>query len=253
MLALLAGVVMADYHGFAMRDFQLDGVACKVVSPVQAAEGKPWVLRARFWGHEPQTDVALLNRGWHVLYADVGGLFGAPPAMARWDALFGHAVGSLGLSDKFAIEAMSRGGLPAVLYALHQPDRVFGLYLDAPVLDVRSWPGGYGASDQRAAEWSACLKVWGLEDGDAFTGSPLDRAWEFARLKIPTIIVAGDADIVVPIDENTRPFAARVLRRGGVVEVIEKPGVDHHPHSLKDPSRIVEFLVSAWDDRSDRR
>ena len=32
-------------------------------------------------------------------------------------------------------------------------------------------------------------------------------------------------------------------RRGGPIEVILKPGADHHPHSLKDPTRIVDFLI----------
>jgi hypothetical protein len=27
------------------------------------------------------------------------------------------------------------------------------------------------------------------------------------------------------------------------MEIIVKPGVDHHPHSLKDPAPIVEFIV----------
>ena len=31
---------------------------------------------------------------------------------------------------------------------------------------------------------------------------------------------------------------------GGKIEVIVKPGVDHHPHSLKDPKPIVDFLMN---------
>ncbi len=30
---------------------------------------------------------------------------------------------------------------------------------------------------------------------------------------------------------------------GGDITVIAKPGVGHHPHSLKDPAPIVEFVL----------
>ena len=33
-----------------------------VVKPYAVASGRPWVWRARFWGHEPQTDLAMLER-----------------------------------------------------------------------------------------------------------------------------------------------------------------------------------------------
>ena len=39
-------------------------------------------LARAFLGHEPQLDVALLKRGWHVAYCDVGNLFGSPRAVS---------------------------------------------------------------------------------------------------------------------------------------------------------------------------
>ena len=69
---------------------------------------------------------------------------------------------------------------------------------------------------------------------------------EFSRHKIPTLIVAGDADFVVPIDENTRPFADRVNRRGGSVRVIEQSGLGHMESELKDSNEGVEFFMAAW-------
>ena len=30
---------------------------------------------------------------------------------------------------------------------------------------------------------------------------------------------------------------------GGEIVVIAKPGCDHHPHSLKDPAPIVDFIL----------
>ena len=59
----------------------------KVVVPHKVADDKPWVWRARFWGHQPQFDIALLNKGYHLVYCDVGGLYGAPKAVKRWPSI----------------------------------------------------------------------------------------------------------------------------------------------------------------------
>ena len=60
----------SDFHGFDRYDFSVDELKCKVVAPKQAAQGNPWVWRARFFGHQPQVDVALLEKGFHVAYVD---------------------------------------------------------------------------------------------------------------------------------------------------------------------------------------
>ena len=73
------------FHGFDQYDFKNDGIPCKVVVPKKVADGKPWVWRARFFGHAPHFDLAMLERGYHVVYCDVSNLFGNAEAVARWD------------------------------------------------------------------------------------------------------------------------------------------------------------------------
>ena len=75
---------LQKWHGF---DMYVNG-GNKVVVPKKAADGKPWVWRARFWGHEPQFDIAMLNSGYHVVYCDVGNMFGSPKAVARWNEYY---------------------------------------------------------------------------------------------------------------------------------------------------------------------
>ena len=53
----------------------------------------------------------------------------------------------------------------------------------------------------------------------------------------------GDADDVVPWDENTGLIADRYRKLGGSIELIAKPGVGHHPHGLDDPTPIIEFIA----------
>jgi pimeloyl-ACP methyl ester carboxylesterase len=153
---------------------------------------------------------------------------------------YAHVVVRFGLAQRVVLEGFSRGGLYAINFALAHPTRVAALYLDAPVLDIRSWPG----KKRESKEWSQCLEAYGLtEETVATYRSPLDRVLTIARAGVPILSVCGDADQVVPYAENTAILERKYREAGGVIEVILKPGVDHHPHSLKDPAPIVDFLV----------
>jgi pimeloyl-ACP methyl ester carboxylesterase len=66
-----------------------------------------------------------------------------------------------------------------------------------------------------------------------------------AKEKIPIIHVIGEEDTVVPPAENTNIAELQYTRLGGTIQVIRKPGVGHHPHSLHDPAPLVEFIERA--------
>ena len=130
-----------SFQGFDRYDFTQEGAKCIVVVPKSAAPGKPWIWRARFFGHEPQADKALLEKGFHVVYANVGGLFGAPQAVEIWDGFHKYLTEKHGFASKAALEGMSRGGLIIYNWAAKNPDKVSCIYGDAPVCDFKSWPG----------------------------------------------------------------------------------------------------------------
>jgi pimeloyl-ACP methyl ester carboxylesterase len=236
-----------DYHGFVCTDFLFEGRAAKVVQPRAAAEGRPWLWRARFWGHEPQTELALLARGFHLVYCDVEELFGNDEALRIWDGLY-RMLTSAGLSRRSSLIAFSRGGVYAYRWAARYPERVACIYADAPVLDLKSWPGGKGKGHGNPERWEQFKRDFALrteEEAMAFRGNPLDLAEQIARGGFPMLHICGDADITVPIDENTDPFEKKILQYGGSITVIRKRGVAHHPHSLVDPTPIVEFILRA--------
>lgn len=64
-----------------------------------------------------------------------------------------------------------------------------------------------------------------------------------AEAKIPIIMVAGDADEVVPYEENGAVPAKRYRELGGTIEVILKPEIGNHPHSLENPKPVGYFLL----------
>ena len=86
-----------DWHGFDRYDFVMDmetlaitpfkalageesgdlgssdkgQLRCVVVVPRQAAPGNPWSWRGVYWNHQPQAEVELLKRGFHIAYISV--------------------------------------------------------------------------------------------------------------------------------------------------------------------------------------
>jgi len=238
---------MSSFHGFECADFIFNNRNCKVVKPKKAAVGLPWIWRARFWGHEPQTDIALLEQGFHVVYCDVAELYGNKEAIDIWDNFYAY-MRKLGLAKKVVLEGMSRGGVYVYNWAAHRPNRVACVYADAPVLDLKSWPGGKGAGKGSATDWELFKKDYQLPTEEAaakFKGSPLDKVKAIVKGKFPMLHVVGDADEVVPVAENTKIFEEKVKAAGGQISVIHKPGVGHHPHSLTNPAPIVNFILSA--------
>ena len=94
-------------------------------------------------------------------------------------------------------------------------------------------------------DWLKCLQAYGLTELTVkeFKDIPINNCVKLAKAKIPLITVCGDVDTVVPIDENTYKLAAVYKAAGGEIELIIKKGVGHHPHSLKDPIPIVDFIL----------
>lgn len=231
----------SDFHSFDQFDFEVDELKCRVVTPREIAEGRPWVWRARFFGHEPQTDIALLQYGFHIAYLDVAGLFGSPKAVDRWNVFYNYLTTDHSFSPKPALEGFSRGGLIIYNWASANPDKVSCIYADAPVCDFKSWPMKWSS----AKTWEACLEAYGFTEEQAlnFTNNPIDNLEPLAEADIALLHVVGDADVVVPVSENTAIIEQRYKAMGGEIQVIHKPGVGHHPHSLEDPVPIVAFIL----------
>lgn len=233
-----------EFHGFPRLDFRLpaNGAACIVVRPHMVAAGRPWLWRARFFGHQPALDVALLERGFHLAYIDVTNLYGAPAAVERWERGYGLLHVGLGLAPKPILLGLSRGGLPVLNFARAHPDRVAALILDNAVCDLRSWPGGR-SGERSENNWTRALAAYGLTEAQALEDghSPLD---DLAPLVgIPAHVLIGGADKVVPPAENGELFLTRLRALGGSVTPWRKPGLGHHPHGLDPVAPLVRALL----------
>lgn len=240
------GTYAETWEGWEKQSFQVAGRSAFLIVPKQAAAGRPWIWRTEFFGHEPQGDKALLEKGFHVAYVDVQNLYGAPKALDAMDAMYAHVTTQFQLSPKVALEGFSRGGLFSLNWAARHPQRVYCIYNDAPVCDFKSWPGGKGKGKGSPADWQRLKSAYGFQsDQEAleYKLNPVDNLQPLAQSGIPLLHVCGADDEVVPMDENSLIVEKRYKELGGSFTLISKPNCGHHPHSLPDPTPIVQFVL----------
>lgn len=244
--SVLAAGPALDYHGYSLHDLTVDGCKAHLVKPATPLPGSPWVWRTMFWDAFPAADLALLQAGFHLAFIDVGNTFGCPDAMKHFDVFYRVMTGQYGLSRKPALEGLSRGGLYAYRWAYVNTEKVGCIYGDAPVCDMKSWPGGKGKGKGSPRDWQEAIKDYHFASEQQmmdFKGNPIDILAPIAAARIPILHVCGDADTTVPETENTDIVRKRFMALGGDFALIVKHGCDHHPHGLKDPTPVVDFIV----------
>lgn len=235
-----------DYYGFKCLDFKFEGRDAKIVFPNKAEEQRHWIWRARFWGHEPQTEIALLEKGFHLVYIDAAEYCGNPAAVMLWNHFYDYLLKKYQLNSKTVLEGFSRGGLFIYNWGSENVEKVACIYADAPVCDIKSWPGGKGKGIGSPSDWKEHLDAYNLteESVKEFKGMPVYNARKLAEAGVPALHVCGAIDDVVPIEENTYALEKTYKEAGGDIKIIVKEGIGHHPHSLKDPAPIVRFILS---------
>ena len=238
------------YHdAYPRLDGIVDGCPATLVVPREPAEGRPWIWRAEFFDAFPGADLALLARGWHLAYIQVGNTFGAPDALAHWDPFYALLTTEFGLAPRPALEGLSRGGLYIYNWAARHTDKVCCLYADAPVCDFKSWPGGQGTGPGSEGDWQelfSCYHFASEAEALAYDQNPVDNLAPLVAAHIPLLHVYGDADEAVPWEENTGVVRERYEALGGEITLIAKPGGRHHPHGLEDPTPVADWIEAHW-------
>ena len=238
---------VGDYRGYKCENFDLNGNKCTVVIPNEPRADKKWIWRAEFLGAFDSVDLDMLSKGYYLAYCAVCDRYGDPVSVEIFKGFYDHMV-SHGFCEKTVLFGFSRGGLYACNYALKYPETVAALYLDAPVLDIKSWPGGMMSGVGAEREFAECLGLYGLDKTTVsdFKQNPVDRLDELLALKMPVALVAGGSDEVVPYVENGKYLEELYKNNGGDLLCIVKPDCGHHPHSIPDPTPVTEFLMKKY-------
>lgn len=225
----------ATWHGFDRYDFVMDeatlsikpsrslpnegdGVGspakgerrCIIVVPKQMAAGHPWSWRGCYWNHMPQTEMELLKRGFCIAYISADATL--KPGK-EWDAWYAFLV-EKGLSKKPAFIGMSRGGEYAYMWATTHPDKVACIYADNP-----------GGNPEN-----------------------LMRVGQLAQYDVPLLHVCGSLD---PLLGKYSSAIENIYQQfGGRISAMIKEGAAHHPHSLRDPQPIADFITQSVQETS---
>jgi len=247
--SLAAPVVQHTFwNGYPEDTFVQEGPHYLIVLPNSLTPDRPCIWRPEFFGAYDQADQTLLAKGYPIAYMDMNNIFGSPPAMELMDKYYDYLIANYPLAAKTTLFGFSRGALYSVNWTARHPDRVACLYLDAPVCDIKSWPGGRGKGNGSPADWERLKVFYGFtNDQEAldYQHNPVDNLKPLAAAKIPILSVCGDADTTVPYLENTAILKTRYEALGGSMQVIVKPCCDHHPDSLIDPKPIVDFVLKS--------
>jgi hypothetical protein len=172
---------------------------CIVVVPKQPARGNPWSWQACYWDHEPQTEVELLRRGFHIVFI-------TPDPGKQWNAFHAWLTEKHGLSAKPAFIGMSKGGVNEYDWTTANPEKVSCIYADNPAIRP-----------------------------EAFA-----KLGELARNDVALLNICGSADSL--LQRNTLPIEDRYQQLGGRITVMIKDGAAHHPHSLRNPQFIADWI-----------
>ncbi len=197
-----------------------------------------WVWKTEFLYAFDKAERDLLDLGYTRVCYHISDKYGSYQAVRLMRKFYYHVIEKFSLNEKCHLFGFSRGGLYAFNFALTYPQLVKSVYLDAPVLDMRSWP------PKGSVEREQVYEEYNLTEQTLanFKGHPVNNFEEYFSLGLKTLLVAGDADDVVPLEENGQKMIDYCAKNGIKLPYVIKNGCGHHPHSLEDTSVIIEFV-----------
>jgi hypothetical protein len=216
-----------SWHGFDRFDFLMDQAALTVRS-IKASPDEGTGVSRKVEGHlrcivvVPKVAAPGKPWSWRGRYFDheppveiellkrgyhIG--FIESDDVKHWDAWYAFLTERHGLSKKPAFVGMSGGGRNAFAWATTNPDKVSCIYADNPLI----------------------------------TRESLMKLGELVQRDVPLLHICGSLD---PLSGNhTLPIESIYQHLGGRISVMIKDGTGHHPHSLRDPTLIADFITQS--------
>lgn len=240
-----------QWQGHERHVFEVAGKTAWVVVPDRPQEGRLWTWVTEFpEAFLARTGVPTLLKEHGVYHAHVSDFnrLGCDAQLQVMTAFYELMV-QKGFAPKPVLIGLSRGGFMAYRWAVAHPQSVAGIYGDAPVCDLKSWPAGFGAGQGSPSDWEQAKKLYGWSTDKqvrAFAENPVDHKplAILAKHRIPLYHVVGRNDDVVPVAENTSIVERKYRQLGGSIAVITHEA-GHHPHGLDDPAPTVNFILQA--------
>ena len=210
--------------------FLIEGRPAFVFLPPEDKRTKPqpWIMYGPTLpgypdAHEKWMHEQFLAAGVAVAGIDVGEGYGSPDSQAKFSALYTEMTETRGYAKKPCLLGRSRGGLWVSSWACANPDKVAGIAGIYPVFDFRTYPG----LDKAAPAYGLTTEELRAQ---LAKHNPIEKVSVLAEAKIPALIIHGDQDVVVPLQENSAEFKARYKSAGeeSLVQLIVAEGQGHN-------------------------
>ena len=210
------------------------------------------MLKTEYFGAFPALEKALLRKGYHLAYFKNRTRLGTDVDTDARARFIKYLHEHYGTREKCVPVGMSCGGMQAVHFAAIYPDLVSVMVLDAPVMNLFSWPFGFGECPVKTgeSERKEVLSALGLTLSQfiSFREHPIDRIPTLVANKTPAVLVYGDSDSVVPYKENGFLLEKAYKEAGIPLFLSAKEGCDHHPHGpFENDFEAVISFIEAWD------
>jgi outer membrane protein assembly factor BamB/pimeloyl-ACP methyl ester carboxylesterase len=210
---------------FSVRDSQ-----AFVMLPAENARRtpQPWIWYAPTLpglpdAHEKSMHERFLAAGIAVAGIDVGESYGSPSGRELYSEFYQELTKRRGFAPRPVMLGRSRGGLMILNWAVEHPNQVAAIVGIYPVFDLRTYPGL-----EKAA---TAYGMTGPELGERLaTHNPIERVAALAKAKVPTFLIHGDSDTVVPLRENSAEFLRRYEVEGAAdaVRLLVAKGQGHN-------------------------
>lgn len=234
--------VKSEWNGFERIDFKFEGRNAILVLPKEPTAGNKWLYKTEYFGAFPEFEIEMLKRGYYLAHvSNKSRLCPAEDTDLR-PRFCDFLKEKFELNEKCLTVGMSCGGMQAVYFAAKYPQYVAAIYIDAPVLNLLSWPLGLGKSKYPSIdEFNEVFNI-PVSEMLSYTQHPINFKEKLLETNIPIFMVCGDSDTTVPYDENGKILSEYYKKNGGNLTEILKSGCDHHPHGLEDNIPLLDFV-----------
>ena len=243
-----------DWNGFKLLETELNGRLVKIVFPNCEPNGK-LVVKTEYFEDFPNTQIALVEKGYHLIYIANQTRWHVPEDTEAKKALIDYMADNYGTERKAALIGMSYGGLFSLRWAAEHPETVGAIYLDAPVCSLSftaervvdaSLPSLKTFLEGETAKHFKAYNVNSVEELRNHPKSPLNNYQPIAEAQIPILAIRSGQDQSVIPETNIDIFAERLSAAGGNIQVIRRDLYGHHPHGLDDPTPLTGFILDHY-------
>jgi len=235
------------WNGYRQINFTFEDREAILVFPEKADEKHNWALKMEYWTAFQGTELALVERGFHLAFLKNHNRWATPEDCAAKARFVHYLHKTYGLRDKCVPVGMSCGGAFSVNFAGWHPECVAAMFLDAPVVNFCSCPAYMGGADRLSNAWeNEFVKAYpGITRSRLlnFYAHPINRADVLVRHRIPIAMCYGTQDSSVPWEENGQLLVDRYQEAGAPIAVFVRNFEGHHPHGLKDPTPVAEYII----------